>query len=162
MVFPLCRGVCCVLACCVVVLCFGALGCTLVCGIGHCHIVLCLVIWRFVALYSMLRCVMAYRCLVVFCGLVFLAVGLVVVCCVSALRGVVFLFCWLCSIGVPCRSVGLRRVVWFSVALPWSCGGVLVAVLCCVLLCCCERCCVVLGYVLCLGTRFVALSCGVV
>ena len=65
-----------------------------------------------------------------------------------------FLFCWLCPIVVPCSSVGLCRVVWFGVALPWFCGGVLVAVLCCAVLCCCERCCVVLGYVLCLGTRF--------
>ena len=162
MVLVLCRGVCCVVACCVVVLCFGALGCTLVCSVGHCHTVLCVVTWRFVALYSMLRCVMAYRCLVVCCGLVFLIVALVVVCCVSASRGVDFLFCWLCSIVVPCSSVGLCPVVWIGAALPWFCGGVLVAVLRCVVLCYCEWCCVVLGYVLCLGTRFVALSCGVV
>ena len=109
-----------------------------------------------------IACCVAYRCLVVCCGLVFLVVGLVVVCYVSALCGVVFLFCWLRSIVVPCSSVGLCRVVWFAVALPWFCGGVLVAVLCCAVLCCCEPCYVVLGYVLCLGTRFVALSCGVV
>ena len=90
MVLVLCRGVCCVVACCVVVLYFGALGCTLACGVGYCHTVLCVVSWRFVALYSMLRCVMTYRCLVVCCGLVFLVVGLAVVCCVSALC--VFLF----------------------------------------------------------------------
>ena len=162
MVLVLCRGVCCVVACCVVVLCFGALGCMLVCGVKRCHTVLCVVTWRFVALYSTLRCVMAYRCLVVCCGLVFLVVGLVIACCVSALRGVVFLFCGLCSIGVPCSSVRLCLVVLFGEALPWLCGGVLVTVLCCVVLCCCEWCCVVLGYVLCLGSRFVVLSCGVV
>ena len=115
-----------------------------------------------VGLSRCMACCVAYRCLVVGCGLVFLVVGLVVVCYVSALRGVVFLFCWLCPIVVPCSSVGLCRVVWFGVAHPWFCGDVLVASLCCAMLCCCGRCCAVLGYVLCLGTRFVALSCGVV
>ena len=57
MVLVLCLGMCCVVACCVVVLCFGALGCTLVCGVEHCNTVLCVVTCRFVALYSMLRCV---------------------------------------------------------------------------------------------------------
>ena len=153
MVLVLCRGMCCVVACCVVALCFGALGCTLVCGIGHCHTVMCVVTWRFVALYSMLRSVMAYRCLVVCCGLIFLVVGLVVVCCVSALRGVVFLFCWLCPIVVPCSSVGLCRVVLsrgFVVACPlWCCVVlccVVVSVLCGVAVCVVSRyavCCVV-------------------
>ena len=59
MVLVLCRGVRCVVACCLVVLCFGALGCTLVCGVAHCHTVWCVVTWRFSALYSLLRCVMA-------------------------------------------------------------------------------------------------------
>ena len=76
-------------ACCVVVTCLGALGCTLVCGVGHFHAVLCVVTWRFVVLCSMLCCVMAYRCLVVFFGVVYLVGGLVVLSCVSALRGVV-------------------------------------------------------------------------
>ena len=47
-------------------------------------------------------------------------------------------------------------------ALPLCCGGVRCVVLCCVVLCCFEWCCAAFGCVLCLGTRFFALSCGVV
>ena len=74
---------------CVVVRCLGALRCTLMCGVGHCHAVLCVVTPRFVVLCSMLCSVMAYRCLVVCFGVVYLVGGLVVLNCVSLLRGVV-------------------------------------------------------------------------
>ena len=76
-------------ACCVVVSCRGALGRTLVCGVKYCHAVLRVVAWRFVALCSMLCCVIAYRCLVVFFEVVYVVCGLVVLSCVSALPGVV-------------------------------------------------------------------------
>ena len=76
-------------ACCVVVSCLGALGCTLVCGVAHCHAVLCVVTWQFVVLCSMLCCVMAYRCLLVCVGVVYLVGGPVVFSCVWVLRGVV-------------------------------------------------------------------------
>ena len=73
---------------CVVVSCLGVLGCTLVCGVGYCHMVLCVVTWWFLVFCSMLCCVMVYRCLVVCVWVVYLVGGLVVVSCVSALRGV--------------------------------------------------------------------------
>ena len=63
-------------ACCVVVSCRGALGCTLGCGVGYYHAVLRVVAWRFVALCSMLFCVMAYRCLFLVLGWCILLAGL--------------------------------------------------------------------------------------
>ena len=86
MVLVLCRGVMRgVLSC----LAFVPLGCTLLCGVGYCHMVLCVVTWRFVVLCSMLCCVMVYRCLLVCVGVVYLFGRLIVVSCVSALHGVV-------------------------------------------------------------------------
>ena len=149
-------------ASCVVPLCHVALwsalsSCVLVRWVGRWRVASGIVLrccaLLLVGLSRCIACCVAYRCLIVACGLVFLVIGLVVVCYVSALRGVVFLFCCLCPIVVPCSSVGLCRVVRFGVALPWFCGGVLVAVVCCAVPCCCERSCVVLRYVLCLGTR---------
>ena len=50
-------------ACCVVVSCRGAVGCMLVCCVGYCNAVLCVVAWRLVALCSMLRyCVSLFSC----------------------------------------------------------------------------------------------------
>ena len=110
------------------------------------------------------RCV-AHRCLAVGCGVVFRVVGFVVVCFVSALRGVVVLSCWLRHVApLWCHVAPLGDVVWCG--LSWFSR---VSEVACSLWCCVVPCCVVvIGVVWCSGMCFVslhgvvALLCGVV
>ena len=97
-----CRVLCCVVL--LVVLCSIALCCVVSCSV----VLSCCVLVRWVGRWSIasgivlrccasllvslsrcIACCVAHRCLVVGCGLVFLVVRFVVVCYVSALRGVV-------------------------------------------------------------------------
>ena len=115
-----------------------------------------------VGLSRCVACCLAHRCLVVGCGLVFLVVGFVGVCYVSALRGVVLRFVGcaplLCHVG-PLGYVVLCGLVWLSLGFVVACSW-----RCCVVPCCV----VVSGVVWCWGMcgvsvrGLVALLCGVV
>ena len=156
---------CCRVCCCV--LCLGVAWCCCFCFVGCApllrhvvplgYVVLCGLVWfpRGFVVALFVPCGVASRsCVVMLCRIgwrrlvwrrVVAALRRVTACavlfCCLAL-GVVVLFCWFCPIVVPCSSVEICRVVWFGLVLPWYCGGVLVAVLCCAALCCCDRCCV--------------------
>ena len=110
------------------------------------------------------RCV-AHRCFAVGCGVVFRVVGFVVRWCVSALRCVVFLSCWLRYVApLWCHGAPLGDVVWRGLS-RFSRVFVVECSLWCVVV---PRCVVVIGVVWCLGTCFVSvhgvvvLLCGVV
>ena len=158
----MCLGVRCVVVCCVVALCFGALGLTLVCRVRYRCSVLCVVVCRLAGLYNTLCCAP------LFCrwsGVAFRAVGFVVVCCVSALCGVVVLSCWLRYVApLWCHVALLGDVLWRGSS-RFSRFFVVACSLWCFVV---PRCVVVIGVVWCLGMCFVsvhgvvALLCGVV
>ena len=120
----------CVLAC-VALWCAVLSRCVLVRWVGRWCVASGTVVRCCVLLFvGWLRCItrcVAHRCFAVGCGVVFRVVGFVVVCCVSVLRGLVVLSCWLryvaplwCHVamlgdvvGVVCR--GSPAFLWWRV-----------------------------------------------
>ena len=158
----------CVLAC-VAFWCAVLSRYVLVCGVGRwCvesgTVVRCCVLLFVGWLRCITRCV-AHRCFAVGCGVVFRVVGFIVVCCDSALRGVVVLSCWLRYVApLWCHVAPLGDVVWRGLS-QFSHVFVVACSLWCFVV---PRCVVEIGVVWCLGMCFVsvhgvvALLCGVV